>query len=176
MFRRKKEKRKRKILVLIDWENLLQNMDLGSPLNFSLSSAFEKLLNWLEGIGEISKICLFGPIHTIQDHLGMFHSYGFFTIVCPKLTKKRETIDTTDAIFIRYGEKEIDQNPDITHLCIGSGDNDFIPLVAKAKRKKIRIAIVYSNLTSLSDDLIAIANKHPVTKKRMVYRFSPTQN
>ena len=104
-----------------------------------------------------------------------FSELGFFTIFCPKIrTKEGEEIDTTDNILIEFGKKMITQIPDLTHLCLCSGDKDFSPLVREAIRQGLKIVVVAGNLSSLSSELIKLADKKR-GGRRMIYILSPTK-
>ena len=175
MLRRRKTK---EVLVLVDWENLLRSMDVPPPEKFSLSSGIEKLMDWLESIGEVFGVFVFAPSYMVTGHLEIFHEHGFFTILCPKIPSegRQEPTDTTDSILISFGEKIISALTQLTHLCIVSGDEDFTPLIKKATQQGLKIAIAAGSHSSLASELISLANKHPVTKKTMVHIFSPTKD
>ena len=169
------EKREKNIiLVLIDWENLLINMDVRLPESFSLSSGLNKLMKWLESIGDVFGVFVFAPPHAVQGYLEIFHKYKFYTILCPKIS--RGTIDTTDETLINFGEQMIAQMRNLSHFCIVSGDRDFSLLIKSAKKQKLKIAIAAGDLKSLSEELIDLANRHPSTNERMVHIFSPIDN
>lgn len=164
-----------KILVLIDWDNLLANMNIPQPEGFSLEEGFDRLMRQLSEVGRVINVFVFGPPQTINLYLEIFRQNGFFPVVCPKLKKKKDEqeVDTTDATLIEFGRKMIEQIPDLTHLCLASGDSDFAPFVREAIRNGLKVIIVPGSLTSLSGDLIRLASRHPETSKRMVFLFSP---
>lgn len=176
MFR--KEKRANKILVLIDFENLQRNIEVSLfPEKFSMIVGFDRVIRQIsQEIGEIINVFVFMPPQPAYLYGETFYQEGFYTIVCPKIRdKKGEERDTTDEIITNFGSKMIDQIPDLTHLCLGSGDKDFSPLVRSAIRKGLKIIIVAGSISSLSSDLIRLVDINPDTKKKMVYLFSPTE-
>jgi len=166
-----------KILVLIDWDNLLLNMNIPQPENFSLEEEFDRLMRQLGKVGRVINVFVFGPPQTINPYLEIFRQSGFFPVVCPKLRNKKDEqeVDTTDATLIEFGRKMIEQIPDLTHLCLASGDSDFAPFVREAIRNRLKVIIVPGNLISLSENLIRLASRHPETSKRMVFPFSPKE-
>ncbi len=116
-----------KILVLIDWENLLKSVGLSSPENFSLEAGLDKLKAWLEDIGEPFGFFVFTPPHMVEGYSHIFHRYNFFIILCPKIpSEDSKTVDTTDDTLIKFGRKMIEEVWGLTHLCLASGDNQKI--------------------------------------------------
>jgi hypothetical protein len=178
MFRKKGDKKK-KILILLDFENIQRNIRMtATPEDFSVVTGFDNLLKKISSeIGEISNIFVFAPPHTAYKCGEDFYELGFFTIFCPRVKdKKGREIDTTDDILIKFGRKIISQLTEYTHLCIGSGDKDFAPLAREAIRQGLKIMVIAGGLSSISSELIKLADTNPITKKKMVYIFSPTEN
>jgi hypothetical protein len=178
MFWEKKEKKK-KILVLLDYENIQRNIKVAAtPENFSVITGFDNLLRQISSeVGEISNVFAFVPPHTASLQGEIFYKLGFFTIFCPRARNKAgREIDTTDEILTKFGEKIISQLPEYTHLCIGSGDKDFAPLAREAIRKGLKIIVIAGGLTSISSELIKLADINPNTGKKMIYIFSPKEN
>lgn len=172
-----RQKEKNKILVLIDFENLQKNLKTTAPEKFSIAAGFDRLCKQIaREIGEIINVFVFVPPHATSPAGETFHKLGFFTILCPGIeNKKGKKIDTTDETLIALGKKIINQIPDLTHLCLGSGDKDFSPLVREAIRKGLKIIVVAGDLTSLSSELIKLADQKADGLK-MVYLFSPTED
>lgn len=166
----------KKIIVLIDLENLLRNLNT-PPERFSLADGFDNLMEQLAKIGRVTNVFVFGPPHSIDSHLETLDSLGFTSIPCSKEeTKEGEKIDTVDSRLVQFGKEMITQIPDLTHLCLGSGDRDFIPFLRWAKRQGLKIIIAAGNIDSLSGDLIGFAQMDPATGKRRVYLFAPTKD
>lgn len=178
MFRRKGRPGKNKILLLIDFENLQKNLAITPTAEkFSVAAGFDRLFKQISReVGEIDNVFVFVPPHSASLWGETFHKLGFFTILCPKIkSKSREEIDTTDETLTAFGKKMILQPPELTHLCLGSGDKDFSPLLREAIRKGLKIIVVAGNFNSLSSELIKLADKKPDGTK-MVYLFSPTED
>jgi len=175
MFRDKKKEKK--ILVLIDFENLLKNTATPSPERLSMEEGFNKVINQVtEEVGKIANVFIFAPPHLASLYARTFHELGFFTIHCPKIKDKRkEEKDTTDEILIEFGKKMINQIPDLTHLCLGSGDIDFSSLIKEVKLQGLKTIVIAGNLTSLAGGIINLADKNPRTGGKWVYFFSPTK-
>jgi hypothetical protein len=178
-WKRKKGSKKKKILILLDFENIQRNIKMtATPENFSVITGFDNILKRISSeVGGISNVFVFAPPHTASLQGENFYELGFFTIFCPRVKdKKGREIDTTDDILIKFGRKIIYQFNEYTHLCIGSGDKDFAPLVREAIRQGLKIIIIAGGLGSISSELIKLADTNPITKKKMVYIFSPTEN
>lgn len=158
------EKRNR-VVVLIDWENLRHNIEL--PERFSMMDSFDQLLRQIsQELGEIVDVFVFAPPHSAMVWGEDFQKLGFFIIFCPKVKDKEgKERDSTDDVLTEFGKKAINQIPDLTHLCLGSGDKDFSPLVREAIRKGLKIAVIAGNLRSLSSNLIKLASKKPGGEK-----------
>jgi len=159
-----------RILMLIDWENLLTNLkEMPPPESYSITAGFDRLCKEIASeVGEIVNVFVFIPPHLVYTFGETFHKIGFFTIACPKIRgKKGEEEDTTDLTLINFGQKAIEDIKDLTHLCLGSGDKDFSLLVRQAIRKGLKIIVVASSERSLSTELIKLADK--------IYIFSPTE-
>lgn len=172
------KKKKNKILVLIDFENLQKNLETTPiPEKFSITAGFDKLFKKIsQEVGEIDSVFIFVPQHAASVWGETFHELGFFTLFCPEVKNKSgRKIDTTDETLIAFGKKMINQIPELTHLCLGSGDKDFIPLVREAIRKGLKIIITAGDYNSLSSELIKLVDKKPDSTK-MVYLFSPTED
>jgi hypothetical protein len=165
-------------VVLIDLENILFNTDLADPTSFSLEDGLERLMRQLGRLGRIVKVFVFAPIQTANIRLDVLYGLGFCTIVCPRVVvdktgAKDEKRDTVDPALIDFGKLAISEMPDLTHLCLCSGDQDFIPLLREAQRQGLKIIIVAGGgkPESLSKDLAKYADKDPSGSK-MIYFFS----
>lgn len=172
----RQRKKINKILVLLDWENLSINVADFSPDNFSLTAGFHRLAQQLRDVGEVTNVFVFAPLPSLATHAEIFYHQGFISVLCPKIhSKSGEEQDTTDSTIITFGQKMIGYMPDLTHLCIGSGDRDFIPLARGAIRQGLRIIIIAGSCQSLAPKLSELADIHPTSEERMVYLFSPTK-
>ena len=174
--------RENKILVLLDFDNIIINMcegDLPPPGSFSLVAGFERLMRQLGKIGKVVEVFVFAPLSTVNLWLDSLHTLGFRTITCPKIVTGKtgstmEKKDIVDPVLIDLGKRLISEMPGLTHLCIGSGDSDFIPLAQEAERQGLDIIIVAGagNPESLSPKLARFACRDPFGQKA-IYLFSP---
>jgi hypothetical protein len=174
-------------LVLIDWENISRDLreavSIG-PIGFSLKSAFIQTLNWIvfEANG-IFDLFLFSPLHLVSTDSELFSELGIVPMACPKMTmgrvKKRDTVDRT---LIKKGEKWV-THQEVTHLCLLSGDSDFIPMIktAKALGRKIMISALDPKFAKdpkrpfLSKTLAKLADVSQITGYPMIHYFSPME-
>ncbi|MFH1656713.1 MAG: hypothetical protein ABH956_03000 [Candidatus Nealsonbacteria bacterium] len=179
--RRKKRKEKRnRILVLIDWENLRLSIKSTSidPQDLSLTSGFDKLISWLEETGDIFGFFIFAPLHILRTIGTISYLHKFTMIACPKIPKteiEKKIKDTTDETLIRFGKMMIQEISGLTHLCIGSGDAHFLPLLEIAKGEKLEIMLTCGTFESLSHNLPILIDKNPVSQKKHFHLFDPTR-
>ena len=160
-----------KVLVLIDWENLLAALRLLSspPERFSMAAGFDRLIEEItDKVGEIAVVFIFTPSHLVASVEQISRELGFFTVVCPKTKDKKtgEYVDTVDATLIELGEIQMGLINGLTHLCIGSGDRDFTPLMRRARRKGLRTIVVAGSEKSLASKMIDLADN--------LFIFSPS--
>lgn len=166
------KKKNAKILVLLDWSNIFLNIPPSEKL--SITAGLDRVQKKIaQEVGEIALIFIFSPLHLTSMETETFYQEGFYIIECPKFrTKERSDKDTTDEILIKFANDITPLMPGITHLCLGSGDRDFCEMLRKAFRKRLKIMIITGDLTSLSPDLIELADINPSTGRRMVYVLS----
>ena len=171
-----KKKSRKKVLVLVDLENISMNTPLlFPPANFSLEKAFGNLTEKIaQEIGAIVGIFVFVPSHQATVWGEIFQRQGYFTIYCPKKKGKNgEEKDAVDDELMRFGFKMLDQMPGLDYLCLVSGDQDFVPLLQEARYHGVKNIIAAGDLQSLSKELIPLAEKDPNNpKKRRVYLLS----
>ena len=159
-----------KIIVLIDIENLNANLPSMGPVGFSFSAGFDRVMKQIaREVGAIEDVFVFSPPHLVQLFGEEIYRQGFTIIACPKTRSKEsgEEIDTVDQTLIEFGKKAIRQMKGLTHLCLGSGDKDFAPLVREAIRRRLRIVILASSPGSLATELIKLSDQ--------VFLFSPVE-
>lgn len=172
---RKSKSKRNQVLVLIDFENLMLNLDV-PPEKFSLAEGFDRLIRELGQVGDIMEVSVFASPQTALVHLETLHRHGFFTIPCPRIKDKAGgTRDTVDATLMDYGRKRIAQMQGGDYLCLGSGDKDFIPFLREAMGHGLKIIIIAGNMNSLASGLIGFADRHPVLPKKMVFFLTPTR-
>jgi hypothetical protein len=177
MFWFKKKPKTLMMDVFIDWDNIKINMPADSPLNFSMAAGFERMIRQLAKVAPISQVFIFGPPDAINIDLDLLDEQGFCPRPCPKARNKRtgEEIDTVDPKLMDFAGKMIDRTPELTHICLASGDKHFAPLIRHAKRHGLEVLIVAGSKDSLSRELFDLADKDPEGEK-MVYYFSPSEN
>lgn len=171
-------------LILIDWENVSKNLREGrfNPLRFSRKTALERLFTWVKDqVGEIFDTFLFAPLHIVHTDYELFSEFGLVPMTCPKLPlsgiRRRDTVDQT---LIEKGLKWI-THQSLTHLCLVSGDSDFIPLIQAAKARGLKIMLSaldpsFARIPGrpfLSKELAKYADFNPVTGEKMIHYFSP---
>lgn len=174
---RRLSKPRNKVLFLIDWENLLSSAASIPPEKFSLEAGLNRLIEKIsQEIGAITGIYVFLPPHLASTWGETLRKQGFFIVLCPKVRDKTgEECDAVDEELIRFGTKVINQMPDLTHLCLGSGDQDFVPLLREAQHQGLKIVLATGSLQSLSNEIIPFAERGPAGKRR-VYLLSPTED
>ena len=85
--------------------------------------------------------------------------------------KKGVERDTVDETLTDLGEKLINSMK-LSHLCVASGDKDFVPLYLDAIAKGLKTVTIAASETSLSlaPELIEVSDKiiifPPIEKKR----------
>ncbi len=163
-----------RILVVIDGDNLFSNV-IADARHYSLAKGLERLIKQLTQVGEVVGVFVFGPPDLINRNLGALQNEGFWPIPCQRETDKQgESVDVVDGKIIAFVRDMLELMPFLTHICIGSGDSDFIPLARTCRLRRKKVIVVSGNLRSLSQDLKNMADKHPQTGERMVFLFSPT--
>ena len=170
-----RQKSNNKTLVLIDLENIRLNTDFLRE-KFSMTAGFDRIQRQIiQDIGgEIVYVFIFASPHLTSTEAETFYKEGFYVVLCPRVkTKEGESKDTVDEILMEFLKDSIKTIPNLTHICLGSGDKDFCQALRKALRKGLKLIIVAGSLTSLSSDLIDLADTNPLTGKKMVYIFSP---
>ena len=181
-----------KIAVFIDYDNIRINMKTEPPEKLAEELGYERLKSWLSKVGEIVGIFVFAPAVTIFANIEFFYKLGFIPIACPMLPQKgKETkvlygieieeseelppINKTDEVLIKVAETIINLAPDITHICIASGDHHFIPIAELAKRKGKKVMIAISNYRP-SKKFIEFADRDQLTNRKMIHLFNPIRD
>lgn len=177
--------KKQRIVALVDLENILFSLPVINPgEKFSLETAFKEFIDWLNGIGEIMSIFVFGSEKSIFSRRANLYALKWFPILCPKIKRwvpkrgyrfesepeKNRESDTSDAVIMRFWKmlNEMCDSWDI--LCLASGDIDFVPLARETLRRGNKIAIAAVGEAPLSRELEEVASLGKNTKP-MVYYF-----
>ena len=174
---RRLKKPPNKVLFLIDWENFLSSTALIPAEKFSLEAGLNRLIEKIvQETGAIVGVYVFLPPHLSSTWGETLRKQRFFIVLCPRTKNKTgEERDTVDEELIRLGSNLIKQIPELTHLCLGSGDQDFVPLLQEAKHHGLKIALASGSIQSLSTELIPFAEKGP-GGERKVYLLSPIKD
>jgi len=102
------------------------------------------------------------------------YELDIYPIVCPPVIREKDEIRTknvVDQIMVSFGQTLIGEVSSFTHLCIVSGDADFVPFAEWAKRNGLKV-IVFSHDEKLSEELAQCASEDDSGNK-MVYFFLP---
>lgn len=181
-----------KIAVFIDYDNIKMNMKTNPPEKLAEGLGYERLKSWLSKTGEIVAIFIFAPAVTIFANIEFFYKLGFIPIACPMLpqkvkeervlygieTEKNEElrpINKTDEVLINVAETIINLMPDITHICIASGDHHFIPVAKLAKSRGKKVMIVIGSYRP-SKKFLDFADRDQLANRRMIYLFNPIRD
>jgi hypothetical protein len=170
-----RKKKENKVAVVVDLENIMFNLFESRPERFvAMYDVFMPVVEKLKAIGSISGIFFFLPSHMEATAREFFFKIpGCFLVVCPKETSGGMNLDTVDSTIKKFCEGVISQMPGITHLCLFSGDKDYVPTVKALKREGIKIAIAAGNTKSLARELMEVASKEPRGGKKMIYILTP---
>ena len=166
-----------RIVVLVDYENIIQN----TPADPSTESPTKKIIHLMEeirGMGRVIGVFVFVPRYLAPPYEMFFWEQEFFPILCPKIRIAGEETDTSDETLIKFGKEVVFQFRDLTHLCLLSGDADFLPLLKLCRNRGLEIMVAASTIQSLAKDLIKVASVNPDTKKRRISILypNPTQS
>ncbi|MEK7541028.1 MAG: NYN domain-containing protein [Patescibacteria group bacterium] len=189
-----------KIAVFIDNDNIEINMKSEPLEKLSMDIGWERFKIWLSSYGDIAFIFVFAPEDKIRTDGKYFYKQGFIPVSCPIIINEEErrkrdsedmelllkegkdrefdplqlvpTINTTDEIMIKTAQELIPIISRITHVCIASGDEDFLPIAKMAKKNGKKIMIMISDYKSPSKELLLQASIGPNGKK-MIHLFDP---
>jgi len=170
---RGKNNEQRKIVVVVDLENMIANTELPPGADFTLNQALADLMQKLANMGDIVGKFVFTPPHRIPAFEKFFSEHRFFIIACPKAQTAEGTKDTTDQTIMDFCRQVAAEIPGITHFCLCSGDADFIPMIEILKKKGMKIIIASGNLRALAGDLIRLAEPNESGGRR-VFILSPS--
>jgi hypothetical protein len=172
-----------KILTLIDWPNILKNMPgYNQPVEtFSLKLGFDNLEAWFKetcpNAKIIRKIIFWYPKTATEETTRFFEEQGFDVMVCSNKKEDRNFLvkkDPVDEKLIEFGIWAIENIPELTHICIGSGDLDKGRLAKFAKKKGKKIMLVVGSQNSLSSSLAGLIDEND-RGKRMIHYFNPLE-
>ena len=171
-------KKENRIVFFLDLDNLRLNTDFLTEKQISITAGFDRIQRQIikDIGGEITRVFVFASSpHLTSTEAEAFYNQGFYVIACPRIkSKEGEDEDTVDELLMEFLKEEVSLVPGITHICLGSGDKDFCRALRRVMRKGLKLIVVARDLSSLSQDLIDVADTNPLTEKKMVYVFSPT--
>lgn len=179
--KRKKIKAHEEVLVLIDWDNLFLSLYDMFKAEMRIEGRIEKMMDWVkkeigEPLGGYGFV--FAPEHLSVLHQDLCVKNNLRLVTCPKkrIKNAKEEIvgeeDTVDETLIWFAKLMMD-NPGVGFLCLVSGDEDYVPLMEEAARRDIKRVLVAPTVNALSKSgkLVSMADKHPVTGKKMILRL-----
>lgn len=154
----------KKVLLLIDWENLFLNLFDVFREKMQLSYRIEDSMKWLKETGELlgGKGFVFAPEHLSYLHQEICVENNLQIMICPK-KEKRDIVDET---IIWFGRIML-SHPEVGILCLASGDDDFVPLLEDAQKNGIKTSLIIPTINSLSRNLLSFIEKDPKTGKRI---------
>ena len=169
-----------KVLLLIDWENVIYSLIGLGPHEMDLSNRIKKLVEWVKKeIGELlgDNGYVFTPAHFAAYHREICVQNNLRIIICPK--RKSCTIppqkeeDTVDETLMWFGNMML-VHPDVKTICLVSGDEDFVPFLEQAKKLGKKIVLVPPTLSSLSASkkIVRLADKDEATGKPLILILS----
>ena len=176
-----------KVLLLIDWDNLFFRLfERFGGEEIHLETRIKKLLSWVkQDIGPLfgDYGFVFAPEHMAFVYQEMCAENSLRLMVCPKrqlstpkINPKTGNIikeeDTVDESIIWFAKTMI-SHPDFKFLCLVSGDSDFAPMLKELGENGIMRALAVPTIDSLSrtKQFIGLADKHPATQKKMLFRL-----
>ena len=164
------------MLVMVDLDNILSQLGVGNPMAFSLADGFDNMMRQLGEMAPIVKTYVYGPPKTLERNASWLSRFDYTIVQCDLVPSKRdilvEKVDTVDARMIEHGTFLVQEMPGITHLCLWTGDQDFVKLARNARMAGKDVVIVAGSRKSLSPELVRFACNKPNGEKA-VYIFSP---
>ena len=166
----------RKMLVMVDLDNIVSKVSISAdPRSFSFLDGFDRMLHKLGRIAPIAKVFVYGPPETLARHASWLGKLKFAIVQCDKIITKDNLLiskkDIVDSRMIDDGAFFLREMSEITHLCLWTGDQDFIELAREARMLGKDVVVVASREDTLSQELAKFACKGPDGEKA-VYLFS----
>jgi len=175
--------RQNEILFLIDVQNLSISFESlhQDPLSYSLIDALDGVIDKITKVGRIEISIAFGSQLSLPL-LDMLNARKIPLIVCPEVVidkgePKSGKKDTVDPRLIELGTTLIEKIPTLTHLCLASGDKDFIPFLRWAKQQGLKIILAPATAESLAEVLIGLACENPERPgEKAIFFLSPPKS
>jgi len=167
----------KKIVFVGDWSNLKRSSGDNNypPEKYDKKAGFDKLKRFLDEIGTIIWYTMYTPLHDVYGNFEFLSKEQFTIVLCPIIAST--STDTTDPKLIKDSLLLID-NFDTDVFCLGSGDHHFREVLETAKKKGLKVAIVYGSRRSLSPEIRVMADVYPddhiKAGQPMLHLFSPT--
>lgn len=156
-----KKKKTKKIIVLIDLENISQHaVEKGQIVDF------EALRNFSLSFGEIIFSFIFLPDHYVYSLPNNLNDLGFEIILCQKIVEGSDKPeDTVDLRIIQCGMKFIDF-PEITDIVIVGHDKHMVHLIKEAKNRGKKISLIGTEkIAGTLKRIVDIKNIHDLPLK-----------
>ncbi|MEK7665208.1 MAG: hypothetical protein AAB361_03675 [Patescibacteria group bacterium] len=167
-------------ICIWDWENTAIGMrERGiTKEDYDFLAGINGVEQWWNGVAKMIKVYLFSPMHQLYGFEATFQKRGYSINLCSKIPRvvsadKVEYKDTTDRIIINESRFCLKYIPSIRYIFIGSGDKHFVEFLTDAKNKGVKIGVIIGNHESLSYEISALADEHPLTGDKMIHLFSP---
>lgn len=175
LFKRRRQSAK-SMLIMVDLDNILSGLDISQdPRSFSLIDGFDRMLQKLGRIAPIVHVFAYGPPETLTRHAGWLGKLQITTVQCNQVVTKSDVKiskeDTVDHRMIEDGKSFLREMTGVSHLCLWTGDQDFVELARAAKMTGREVIIVAGREESLSKELARFASNGP-DGERAVYIFS----
>ena len=166
-----KKTENKKVIVLIDWENIRKSMEEEGhpPTRYSIESAFKNMKKWIESIGEIAFVIVYATWDQIYIHYSLWDSLKFDVRACPRKDGK----DATDEYLLNWGLTWLENFKELYCLCLGAGDIDYSKLIKGARKKGVKIAFILGSEDSMSRLFRRLPDIQADKGKKMIHIFPP---
>lgn len=154
MFFSKKESRRKKVLAMVDYENIARSaVDEGKIVDF------QKLHELLLSFGEIIFAFVFLPENYISSIPADLNLSGFDIVVCQKMTEgSAKAEDNVDMNIIQTGMKFIEFD-EVTDIVIIGDDKHMSHLVREAKNRGKKVSVIgTNNISKILRQVIDMSN------------------
>lgn len=155
-FKGKKKPPENHILFMLDVENIAFNVHNPQDDQPSMRFPEEELNIFMAKLGKIGQFAphfAFAPTSFLNRYSEELHKLGFVVVECP--TRVRDKTgeakigkqDVVDPTLIEFARKMMPllKKAGLTHLCLGSADGDFIPVIRDAINLGLDIILLAGN-------------------------------
>jgi len=152
-----------RILFLSDIDNLCCNTKDPEDKELRMRFPDTELNIFMAKLGKIGQFmpCFaFAPTSTLNRYSEKIHDMGFYVIECPVIVRDKDgppltnKTDTVDPKLIDFANKMMPwlKSAGLTHLCLGSADGHFIPLIREAMDLGLGI-ILFAGNSNINSEL-----------------------